>query len=440
MRKLLATIFILFATPFFVSAVTYNFPNEIDISYPTETVEGYTDIKITRNGTADFSLCTEAVGEPGFNIGSHAVDALNTSFFINKNTLQHVYGAGDIPNGAVITISRRITGDCETGEKDDFGTYQVDGDNLIDISNRTRIIELLPADIGTTTATTTSPVTFHLHAYLNPEDMTEPYGIEVSIENIDQNTIFREFSEDDFYLFRGNATTSGDFYYTATSTLSDGNYRIKACLTGQWYYFPNLFADFNQCVSNQFIVGEASFIGNISQTLYADTQAFFDEFGATSTAALANTCNPIGGNFNIATCMAWAFIPDAQRLRDDMEETRDELLTKAPWGYLNRVYTIFTSPATSTLPTFIATIPGGPGSGTIQTEQISFDMQDMIVGAGALVNSIEDPYHGKTARDIMEPFIKLVIALGVILTIVADLTKMYNHAEATSGRRQSTLA
>ncbi len=109
---------------------------------------------------------------------------------------------------------------------------------------------------------------------------------------------------------------------------------------------------------------------------------------------------------------------------------KDGILVRVPWGYATRFITILANPATSTLPTFTTTIQIGAGSDmTPETTELTFDIGDMVTGGAALLASIEDPNHGKTAREIFEPIIKLVVALSVIITIVMDLMGSHKHAQ-----------
>jgi hypothetical protein len=51
----------------------------------------------------------------------------------------------------------------------------------------------------------------------------------------------------------------------------------------------------------------------------------------------------------------------------------------------------------------------------------------MINGAGAILESTRDPIYGKNIRDIFEPLAQLLIGIAVLLTIINNLTGMWNH-------------
>lgn len=299
----------------------------------------------------------------------------------------------------------------------------------------TRIIDFDPQD----NSTTTSPVNFNLHAYINPDDLTTIKGVRLTLHNIDQNVILLgSLSNSDIYLFEGNATTSGDFYFSTSTPIGDGNYRLEACIERSYFFgwIINIFSPINDCQSHQFVVGEETFIGHISQSIWTETQSLFASSTATSTTALAGSCNPLSGSFSVTNCGAFLFVPDGKGLSDTMKSAREGILSRVPWGYLTRLYYLMNNSATSTLPTFTTTIQVGPGDDmTPEQTTLSFDVGDMVAGAGALVDSIEDPIHGQTFRDVFYPIVQLVVALGVIITIVSDITGSHRHADGGEVRQ-----
>ena len=304
-------------------------------------------------------------------------------------------------------------------------------------STATRIISINPAD----DSTIDNPVNFQLHAYLDPADLEGILGIKITLHNIDQNIIaFQFLSPDDIYLFEGQATSSGHFYYSTSTDLSYGNYRIEACLFRTYFGFignpfANLIEGEQDCQSHQFVVGESTFIGKISQSIFSDTNDFYEGLTATSSEALASSCNPLSSNFEIRECVAFMFIPDASNIKDFVDNMREGVLTHVPWGYATRLYDIFAGPATSSLPSYTVSIPGGGGSGSIEYETLTFDMQDMVAGGGALLDSVEDPVHSASLRDIFEDIIKAIVAMSVVFTIAIDILKSHSHPAHLSRRQ-----
>lgn len=298
-----------------------------------------------------------------------------------------------------------------------------------------RILNFLPND----GVLVDNPVEFGINACINEEDLGIISGINITLHNIDQNVLLlSEFSPSDIYLLREESIeTPGLFSYSTTTTLGYGNYRIEACIKRSYFFgfIINPLSSINDCQSHQFIVGEPTFIGNISQTIYGETNDFLNGLTATSSAALAATCNPIGGNFGIRECISFLLIPSAGDLQNTMQTARTGILSRAPWGYVNRVYTIFSNTATSTLPSFTASIQVGAGNTeTPEITTITIDPGDMIAGGGALLDSIRDPITDKSPRDVFEPMVQLTIALGVLFTIITDLVSSHRHANEEQSR------
>jgi hypothetical protein len=304
----------------------------------------------------------------------------------------------------------------------------------------TRIVDFTPHNEQLIPATgSTTPVNFSLHAYINPDDIGTFLSITLSLHNTDQNKLISLLSQYDIQFFYGVATTSGDFFYSSTTPLASGNYKVEASLERS--YFGGLIENplalgTNQEYFHQFIVGTSTLMGSLSQ----NGQKILNDIsgGALINAAstTATSCNILSG-FNVGECMLFLLVPDSGYISETLKGFKDGVAVHVPWGYITRFISILTSSATTSLPAFVVNIPTGVGAST-SAEYIAttFDPADMIAGGGALLDSIHDPIHGKTARDIFAPIVRLTIALGVILTIAADLMKSHNHAGGTQAQRQ----
>ncbi len=293
----------------------------------------------------------------------------------------------------------------------------------------TRIIDFTPDDGETVTGPN---VNFTLHAYINPADIGAHFSVNLTLHNIDQNVfLLSAFSPSDIVLLDGfSATSSGNFYFSTTTPIADGNYRLNAQIErsylGGWLVNP--LSGINDEQNHQFIVGSSTFIGNISQNSFTQLQALFGGKTATSTAASLATCNPLSG-FDISECAAALFIPSGDYVNSTIVNLRAGVLTRVPWGYFTRVYNIFNASSTAALPSYTTSIQVGPGDDmTPDVETLTFSPGDMIAGGGALLDSIEDPIHGKTARDIFVPMVQLFVAISVIYTIIADIIGSHKRA------------
>lgn len=300
---------------------------------------------------------------------------------------------------------------------------------------RTRIVSFSPADMSTTS----SPVSFNLHAYVNEDDLTTLAGIRVRLHNIDQNFLlfFGPLFGDDIYLLDHDIESAGDYYFSTSTPLDHGNYRIEACIDRTYLFgwIINNFSPVNDCQSHQFIVGSSTFLGNLSQNGFSEFDDFVNGLNATSSEALASSCNPLNGNFDIRTCALYMLVPSGDALNTIMTSLKEGILTRFPWGYPTRLVVILTGQNTASLPVFTAYIRTGETSSTT----LSFDPADMLLGGASLVTSTVDPRSGQNARDIFEPMVLLMVALAVIFTISADVMGSHKHG-GEGGSSKSKLS
>ncbi len=290
-------------------------------------------------------------------------------------------------------------------------------------STSTRIVSFTPEE-GTTTS---NNVTFALHVYIAPSDLSGVLGVQMFYQNVDQNQLLSNIpgvDQGSHIFINAAATSSGDLYFTATTTLPDGNYRVEAKIERSIASVVlDPFSSINSDQNHQFIVNEESYIGHLTQNGFREYQAILGSTTATSTAAAAQKCNPL--SFDMSLCLAYLFIPGGPQLDTTVTSFQEGVVTRIPWGYFYRVYQILNTTSTSSLPSFTVDIPIGPPS-NIATTSLSFDMGDMMSGGGTLVDSLHD-YWGHSLRDIAEPVVQLVVALAVIFTIFADVTGSHNH-------------
>jgi hypothetical protein len=321
----------------------------------------------------------------------------------------------------------------------------------------TRIIDFAPAQ----GAVLAGPnISFSMHAYVNPADIGTWLGVQFTLHNIDQNVLLLSaFSPNDIVLLDNfQATTSGDFYFATTTAVGNGNYRVNAKLKTTFAGFQTIFNAFsstNQDLSHQFCINDTgtgqcgTFIGTMSQNGY---EILHGKLASTSPSiTIGDACMPItfGGTFgfeqnassSIEACATALFVPDGNYLDTTMQGLKDGVLSRIPWGYLTRTYNIWNSPATTSLPSFTATISMGPGdSSSPELSTITFDPGDMLAGAGVLLADTRDPIYGKNAQDVMGPMAQLSIAIAVLFTIIADLTGSHRHHTDTGGSKQKKLS
>jgi len=225
----------------------------------------------------------------------------------------------------------------------------------------TRIVSMTPADGSNLPSAT--PVTFTAHLYINPEDVGNVIKLNISLRNIDQNVLLLgDFSSETYQMFFGVATTTGDWYYSTNILLADGNYRFNieadSCVSAFGTCLLQVpFLGIHLYENTQFIVGTSTFIGNISQNSFAQTNNIFASTTATSTSALSRTCYPFSGNFDTIQCVSFLIIPDAGYLSDTLNNFRVNVSTHFPLGYITDLYGILSTTTQGTLEVVDVTLP-----------------------------------------------------------------------------------
>jgi hypothetical protein len=297
--------------------------------------------------------------------------------------------------------------------------------------NSTHIVGFTPAD-GSTVASS-SPVSFSLDVYINPADVGTVAGVRIKFHNIDQNTLISALSSDDIVFYEAVSYTSGAFHFASSTYLTAGNYRIEASLDRSlaWGLLRNPFSSINEVQSHQFIVGASTFLGNISQNSFTQMQTIYNTYNGTSTQSLSTSCNVLSG-FDTMRCVAFLFVPSNEQLYDTMNSFRAGFLQRAPWGYLNRMYTIWSTASTSSLPTITIKVPMGNAT---DYATLTTNFGDMLVGGVAQLNSVTSPREGKTIRQVLELPVQLLIAIAVLFTIITDLAGTHRH---DSGGKHTT--
>lgn len=228
--------------------------------------------------------------------------------------------------------------------------------------SRSQILSLSPEN-GTTTS---NPVTFSFDIYIAPEDLVNALGavkVHVEMRNIDQNLLFGTgwLSPSDIVLYDVLLTESGFVTYSTSTPIGEGNYRVRLTLDKHY------LIDYSSLdsLSHQFVVGQSSFIGTISQSSYSALNAIFASTSATSTAALARSCYPFSGQFDTINCLAFLFVPDAGLLSDSVNEFKDEVLTRFPLGYVTDFVSLIGTSTPSSAVVFEMTVPSSlPGGGS----------------------------------------------------------------------------
>lgn len=295
------------------------------------------------------------------------------------------------------------------------------------VNTKTRVTRLEPL-AGTLIATGT-PVTFITEAFISPDDLSATfttYKIEVMYKSANVTGIL----DGGTTLFYGAATTSNFYYSTTTTALAAGNYYVEAHIIPTYLggLVQNPFTgtrDRDLDATHCFVIGVETWIGgwncNVSQRIDEEIAK-----KATSTVDVdLDSCNPLGG-FDILRCLVVLLIPDKQAIKNVAENAREDILTRFPLGYAQRFVDILGTTPTTTLTSFTVHLASASSS-PLYGETLTFDMQDTLTGGYNLIESVKDPYTGKSMKDILYPYIQIFVALSVLFIIVRDMTGVHKH-------------
>jgi len=313
----------------------------------------------------------------------------------------------------------------------------------------THIISLSPSN-GSTTPTAI-PVHFNLSAYISEDDIGDFLGVSITLHNIDQNVfLLSDLSSSDLVLLdQVQATTSGLFTYSTSTILADGNYRLNAVLEATVFggLFTNPFSGVLGIIdeqSTQFIVGSSTFIGNISQNSYEQYGNILASTTATSTGALASTCNPLRNNistaflnignsvsamdFNPVSCLSFLFIPDAGYTEFVLTNLKENVITHFPFGYLTRFYNVLATSTVIALPEISYTF-GSSSPAVLDGKTFSIDVYDYL-GSTSPINSIRtDDGEDQSIWDVVDPIFTVMVSIAVLFVIINDLLGLAVHEE-----------
>jgi len=280
----------------------------------------------------------------------------------------------------------------------------------------TEVINLEPVN-GTTTD---NNVNFNLEMCIGTDDISAISHVRIRLHNVDQNVLLLNFlSPSDIVLYDALVENAGYFNFSTTTIIGDGNYRIEVC-TRNAYFFAWLNNPYSQeCTSNQFTVVEGSFIGTMTQNMWNDLNTSFSSSSATSTEALAISCNPLGGNFSVINCTLFLFVPDGTKIKESFFFLKDTIETNFPIGYLTDFIRILNSSSTVPLVVIDATIPDAFPFGQGQHVTLSLDgVLDFVLYATTSIYTNESAPSGGTVLDItMEYWVKIVYVLTLFYII-----------------------
>lgn len=220
----------------------------------------------------------------------------------------------------------------------------------------------------------------------------------------------------------GTETSTSTGNYTFNGSIAhfnyDHNYKVTWQLVGSNYY--NFFGPvFYVTKTIYFTVGSTTEAGHIRQVIASSTEATLNANNYANGYSL-NACNPLSSDWNVTDCVLSMFIPDPDYYPKAVASLKTGFLARAPMGYATRFVSILSATSTTALPAFSVPVRIGPAT-TTDTLTVGFDMNDIVAGAGTVLDDTRDPYYGKNIKDIAEPIMQLLVAILLVYAVVRDL-------------------
>ena len=227
----------------------------------------------------------------------------------------------------------------------------------------------------------------------------------------------------DFLSGRIIATSSGSMSYTNTTTFgSIGRYKATATLwtpsidvLGVTWGYHEYYAS-----STIFLVSTTTSFRRVQSIIVKK----FNEAVASSSAAIASSCNPLG-SFDITQCIIALMWPGSSAIDDDLVILKQT----PPWGYVYRVIDLLSTTTTSTtLPSISYSFASSSPMASLG--DIHFDPFGTIADSGTLIASMKsDRSDAKDVWQIFMPVINIFIYAVLGFMIIHDLTGIHSSSE-----------
>jgi hypothetical protein len=249
--------------------------------------------------------------------------------------------------------------------------------------------EEVPPEYTTTQFLEITPAESSVQATSTPVDITADVwiGTEVSLPIKLEYTVFPTSNFFDLFIGNEYATSTiinsyGEINFSDTidHNLSQGGYNSSVKLRNACIDVPIVGLQCFGTLTNsygQLYATSTDWVADQGNALSENVTNFFDSIDSVinitatgTTTPFIDSCAPLSGQFNATKCVAGLFIPDKNQISSLVQNSRDLVLTKAPWGYGTRVYDIFTaSSSAEVLPEYSLTLPDNlPVAGTLNLD------------------------------------------------------------------------
>lgn len=292
--------------------------------------------------------------------------------------------------------------------------------------NSLTCITRLQPDNQSVYATTT--VTFRYQVYVDPSDIGTLFSVNMSLRNIDFNSIgARFFSPYDIqFLDNFTATTSGYFDYATTTVLPAGNYAINATIERS--YLNGIILNplaLRQELTHYFVVGSSTFIGKLFSNTSNSISTILNQTASTTaqtSVELAYPCSLWDNGSTVITCLGFLLVPSITDIENLGGDLKDNVLTHFPLGYITDFVAILGNSTTSQLYVINATLPSALGLGSNKSITLSVNhVLDFVLNATTSQFTNASAPDTRSLFDITNDYWKKLLYLGLIFYIVSRL-------------------
>jgi len=265
----------------------------------------------------------------------------------------------------------------------------------------TRIIEVIPHH-GDIFATSSNPITLGFHMYINEEDIGKNIKYKITgfipLQYQDAGSLLGNDMPD----FNMSATTSGDFYFSTTTTMKVGDFQSSVGMMSCTFYvfcFPKV------ATSTSWVMSTSTIFGQFANGVAVSLNELIGDFSNSSTTE------------------------EQGALVSMFQNILGKLKYKMPWGYffliVDRINLTINSTATST-PNFPMTIPGTALITTDHTDKtLNWDMEQI----GTLYASTTSIQDGKSFSELFNPVIRIIIWAGFATAIILYFKRKFSKQE-----------
>lgn len=140
-------------------------------------------------------------------------------------------------------------------------------------------------------------------------------------------------------------------------------------------------------------------------------------------------CNLIGDftNFDISECFEVLINPPEGTISVALEDIKDKIAYKVPWGYITRGIELFSTTSTTTLPALSITLPDMNTGSELDEMEMDFNPWQYFFVSGSplndtLVSSGADP---KNVWEIFEDYFTWLVYFFLFVVVINDLMRLH---------------